>query len=93
MKKKPTIAEIAAHNERIGGHYFDRATLRFFGQMRRDFRVKRLDDGRIIVYAYAHRKWDISFRGRPSSLAEYNPSSGEVDTPEDAEALKDGLRA
>ena len=44
-----TIAHIADHNQRSGGHYFDRSTLKFFGQRRSDFRVKTLDDGRIIT--------------------------------------------
>lgn len=90
--KTPSIAEIAEHNSRTGGHYFDKDTLRFFGQRRGDFRARTLKDGRIIVYAYTHRRWDnIGFGGKPSSLAEYNPTTGEIRTPTDDEAIKESL--
>ena len=81
--KAPTIAEIAEHNARSGGHYFDRDTLRFFGQTRRDFRA-RMVGGRVIVYARTHRGWDLAPDYGVSSLAEYNPETGEVSTPADA---------
>ena len=87
----PTIAEIARHNEQAGGHYFDRGTLRFFGQTRGDFKAKRIG-GRVIVFAYAHKGWDIGFSGRPSSLAEYNETTGETRTPADAQELKELLK-
>jgi hypothetical protein len=90
--KTPTIAEIAAHNARTGGHYFDRDTLRFFRQTRRDFRARTLADGRVVVYAYAHRCWDgLDFGGKPSSLAVYDPETGDVSTPADKEELRDQL--
>lgn len=81
-----TIAHIAAHNQRSGGHYFDRSTLKFFGQRRSDFRVKTLDDGRIIVYARAHRGWDIKDH-KPVSLAVYDPETGNVRSPSDKEDI------
>ena len=90
--KTPTIAEIAAHNASTGGHYFDRDTLRFFGQKRGDFRARTLKDGRIIVYAYAHRRFSLDFGGRPSSLAVYDPSTGKVGRPEDHDAIRESLR-
>lgn len=91
--KTPTIATIAAHNERTGGYYFSRDTLRFFGQRRSDFRARTLKDGRIIVYAYRHRNWNgLSFGGKPSSLAVYNPTTGDISCPSDQDALKESLR-
>lgn len=87
----PTIAQIAAHNESAGGHYFDRATMRFFGQRRSDFRVRTLKDGRIVVFAYSNRGWLFS-TGKPTSLAVYDPKTGDVETPSDSEILKETLR-
>jgi hypothetical protein len=81
-----TIAHIADHNQRSGGHYFDRSTLKFFGQRRSDFRVKTLDDGRIVVYAHAHRGWDIK-DDKPASLAVYDPATGGVYSPSDKENI------
>lgn len=93
MKKHPcpTISEIAYKNAKAGGHYFDRDTLRFFGQRRSDFRRKRLADGRIVVYAYAHRRWNIGFAGMPSSLAVFDETTGDISTPDDAKELKAAL--
>lgn len=94
--RRPTIAEIARHNEQAGGHYFDRGTLRFFGQRRGDFRVRVLKgaDGsrRIIVLAFTHAGWDCGFEGRPSSLAEFDEKTGNTRTPADADELKERFR-
>jgi hypothetical protein len=88
MNKAPTIAAIAAHNEKAGGHYFDKGTLRFFGQRRADFHARTLKDGRIVVYAFTHRRWDnVSFGGKPSSLAVYDPKTGDMSTPADKDAI------
>lgn len=91
--KTPTVAEIAMHNAATGGHYFDKDTLRFFGQKRGDFRSRRLPDGRVIVFAYTHRRWNgLDFGGKPASLAVYDPTTGDVDTPTDVETIKETLR-
>ena len=83
----PTIAQIAAHNQRAGNHYFDRDTLKFFGQRRGDFRVRKID-GRVIVYCRVHRGWNTAPEHGIATLAEYNPETGEVSTPEDADDLR-----
>lgn len=41
VTKRPTIADIANNNN---GHYFDRPTLKFFGQRRSDFRVYKTEN-------------------------------------------------
>ena len=84
--RAPSIAEIAAHNERAGGYYFSRETLRFFGQTRKDFRSRYLPDGRIIVYSRAHRGWNIG--GGVVSLAVYDPETGLTHSPADADEIK-----
>lgn len=83
--KTPTIAEIAAKNQEAGGHYFDRGTLRFFGQTRKDFRARTLKDGRIVVYSRQHRGWDIG--GGIVSLAVFDKVTGDTNTPEDKAAV------
>lgn len=84
MDTTPTIAEIAAHNKEVGMHYFDNDTLRFFGQHLSDFSVKRLKDGRIVVYAYAHRGWDLGKDGIVS-LAIYDEETGHTHSLLDSE--------
>jgi hypothetical protein len=74
-ERRWTVADIAAANERAGGHYFDRATLRFFGQTRGSFRVYQ-GGGRVFVFSTAHRRWD--YPGL-SSFAEFNAETGRID--------------
>jgi hypothetical protein len=47
MSRKPTIARIAKAYRAMDpdGHYFDRGTLRFFGQTMRSFTVSRCGNG------------------------------------------------
>lgn len=73
----PTISQLAYLDETHGGYYFSRATLRFFGQTRRDFRVKRLSDGRIAVYS-RHGKHGVK------SCAVHNPQTGTLDHADEA---------
>lgn len=47
----PSIAEIEEATRRKESHFFDRETMRFFGQRRNMFRVKRSPAGRIFIYA------------------------------------------
>lgn len=90
MKSKPTLGQIIAHNKKVGGHYFDADTLKFFGQEAADFKVRMIEGGRIILFAYTHRQdLNLQTNMRPSSLAEYNPETGEVSSPPDGEALKE----
>lgn len=73
--KLPTIADIAAHNERVGHYFFARSSMKHFGQRRSDFRRRLLADGRIVVYSYVYQgKRD----GSVHSLAVYNPKTGDV---------------
>jgi hypothetical protein len=84
--KAPTIYEIAAHNTRSGGYYFSKGTLGFFGQRLRDFRVRRLADGRLVVYSRAHRGWQIGAWSRGIvSLAVYNSDTGALESPGSSE--------
>ena len=76
--RAPSIADIARRLEAAGSHYFDRDTLRFFGQTRRDFRARYLKDGRLVVYARTHRGWDCGFEGAVSSLAVVDMVAGDT---------------
>ncbi len=46
-----TIYEIKRALERKGNNYFSRQNMRDFGQTMRDFKVKKLPDGRYLVTA------------------------------------------
>lgn len=46
-----TIHDIKRLSQTDSPHFFDRATLRFFGQTMKDFRVKRQYDGRYRISA------------------------------------------
>ena len=70
--KKWTISEIAAVLQENGSHYFDRDTLRFFGQRRSDFRVYQ-GGGRVFMFSAAHKGWDGPSL---SSFAEFLPETG-----------------
>lgn len=74
MNTKLTIADIAYHNESVGGHYFDRKTLKCFGQTRKGFSRKLLADGRIYLEA---SRWDGK-RYMGLSQAIYDPATGRI---------------
>ena len=54
--KKPTIYDLAHLNREAGLHYFDRETLKFFGQTLRDFRVYRTEYPGIFLAEATSRK-------------------------------------
>lgn len=45
-----TIYEIAKRTKETAPHFFDRSTLRFFGQTMADFSVEKLPDGTYLPY-------------------------------------------
>ena len=65
-----TVYEI---KERLGtsSHYFDRATLRFFNQTLRAFRVKKINKTQYLVYAPSY--WNGVFMGISQQI--YNADS------------------
>ena len=56
MAKKPTISEIKRMTERKSPYYFDRKTLKFFGQRMSDFKVHKTERGTIYIYAKMYRE-------------------------------------
>jgi hypothetical protein len=72
--KRYTIAQIADHVTHSGGHYFDRDSMRFFGQRRKDFTVYHYAD-RIFTIAPSGDSWHGLFW----SIAEYDPTTGSMD--------------
>lgn len=78
--KRLTIYNIKTLTSETNPHYFDRATLRFFGQTMRMFRVQRQDDGRYRIAAPSYWKDD---NGRPKYMGEsiryYNPVTNELE--------------
>jgi len=49
--KTPTIVEIKQATRKNAPHFFDRATLKFFGQTMHSFKVIRSPGGRVFVFA------------------------------------------
>ena len=89
MANRWTVASIARRNSEAGRHYFDRDTLRFFNQTRRDFRVAHIA-GRVFVYGQG-RDWGGEIQGnpiRPWSVAEFYPETGYTHT---VDAIPDSL--
>ena len=79
-----TIAQIASHNMHTGGHYFDCDTLRFFGQTRRSFSIY-VYKGRTFVLDPSGGTWPRKLW----SVAEYDPTTGDMDSPR--HIVTDGL--
>lgn len=72
---KMTIYDIK-YNVQDKTHYFDRGTLKFFGQTLKDFHVRTSPTGRIFIYAPS--RWNGKLMGY--SFAEYLPA-GTLETP------------
>jgi len=49
--KSPTIYDIKRLTAKTSPHYFDRKTMKAFGQTLRDFRVRKLDGGKFLISA------------------------------------------
>lgn len=67
---KWTKAGIRAANERAGYYFFNRKTMRFFGQTMKDFKVINRKDGRVVVYA------PLKYGG--VTVGEFIPKTGNV---------------
>lgn len=50
-KKKPTMAEIKKKIEKNSPFYFDRKTMKHFGQTMKSFKVHQTPKGRVFIYA------------------------------------------
>ena len=73
---KITLSEIKAHNQRAGFHFFDRETMRFFGDTMRSFRaITKSTDGKIYVERVRAIK---DGGGGVGKLYEYNPITGGI---------------
>ena len=51
MARKPTISEIKRATQRKSPHFFDKDSLRFFGQTMGSFKVAQSPKGNIYIYA------------------------------------------
>jgi len=49
--KTPTISDIAWMTSETSPHYFDRDTLKFFGQTMGSFKVRKSPKGKIFIFA------------------------------------------
>lgn len=67
--RTPTIAQIKQATRVASPHFFDRATLRFFGQTMRAFKVRRSPGGRVFIFA--PRQGEDRYYDPPVHLAGY----------------------
>lgn len=51
MAKKPTIYDVARLTSETSPYFFDKKTLKFFGQRMSSFKVYKQDDGRYLITA------------------------------------------
>ena len=68
--QKPTIAEIKYATQGACPHYFDRKTLKHFGQTMRSFKVRRSPKGNIYIVAQMSRPGD--YPGAPRVMGWYS---------------------
>lgn len=61
--KTPTISEIKLATEEKSPYFFTRKSMKFFGQVMRDFRVKQTSKGNIYIYAPTYTGKGGSFFG------------------------------
>jgi len=70
-----TISEIKYATMETAPHYFDRSTLKFFGQTMRSFSVKKQEDGRYKIYAPIRKDGKII----GESVRFFNPITKQLD--------------
>ncbi len=71
-----TIHEIKRLTQETNPYYFDRQTMRFFGQRLRDFRVQKQPDGR---YRISAPITDRDGRNMGESVRFFNPANNELE--------------
>jgi hypothetical protein len=69
------IAEIVEKNRNAGQHYFDRDTLKFFGQRISSFKVLTSPKGNIFIYAWSNPPWSQT-KLYKLSVAQFNVVNG-----------------
>ena len=67
-----TIYEIKQLTKETEPYFFDRDTMRFFGQTLKDFSVKKQDDGRYRIFAK-------SYSGGYDTVRYFNPENNELE--------------
>lgn len=72
-----TIYEIKRLTESTSPKYFDRQTLRFFGQTMKDFSVKKQDDGRFKISAIMRDRFSRRIVGE--SIRYFNPTNNNLE--------------
>ena len=66
--KAPTIAEIKYRTMENVPHFFDRGTLKFFGQTMRSFKVRVSPQGNVYIYAPSYWKDDRLYQEHHGGL-------------------------
>ena len=70
-----TIYEIKRRTAETSPYFFNRDTMRFFGQTLRDFRVYKQDDGKYLIIADSGKNW----KGHHQTKRLFNPETNELE--------------
>ncbi len=79
-----TISDIKERTKETAPYYFSKATMKAFGQTMRDFKVKKMPNGKYLMYA--PMKDRSSGRMMGYSMRMFNPETNKLDFLTDAEA-------
>jgi hypothetical protein len=70
-----TIYEIKERTKETAPYFFDRKTMRFFGQTMRSFKVYKQDDGKFLIVAGSGKNWE----GKHYTKRLFNPVTNELE--------------
>ena len=70
-----TIYEIKEKTKKTAPFFFDKKTMKFFGQTLKDFKVKKQSDGRFKITAKSGNNWNYDHK----TVRYYNPANNELE--------------
>jgi len=70
-----TIYEIKERTQETSPYFFTRASMRFFGQTLKDFRVYKQKDGKYLIIAHSGSNW----KGKHITQRLFNPKTNELE--------------
>lgn len=78
MPTKWTLADIRAANLEVGGYFFERSTMKFFGDTMRSFAVRYIDGKVYLQRVRPMRDRDGRNMGGVGNMSEFNPETGHI---------------
>jgi hypothetical protein len=85
-----TLSEIRDANMRAGRHFFDRATMRAFGDTMRSFAVRHIEGKVYVQRVRPMRDRDGRSMGGVGQLREFYPETGDIGVPIKSELGAEG---